>query len=557
MTNNNIDHSDKQIDCIIVGYNDLPVKGIIDSVEFAKESSGAYRHFLANTLNINGERKKYATYLNDIIKEATGKDVNLYATKLPNLGACHLTSFLKKRNFRAELINSFNHDQEKFIELLKQNPRSVAITTTFYVEATPVRQVVDFIRQYNTETKIIVGGPYIYNLCLNQQKKVQDYLFGQMNADFYVNSSQGEDTLSKICAQLREDSPDFSDIPNISYLENPNDREWKNNPIVMENNNMDENIIDWSIFEEDFLVPTVQMRTARSCAFKCSFCAYPIFAGQLSLTSLPEIKKELDYLHSIGVKNLFFIDDTFNIPMPRFKNLCRMMIENKYDFNWFSYFRCANADDEAIDLAAESGCTGVFLGIESGSPTVLKAMNKGVTVEKYLHGIKRLKENGVITHGSFIIGHPGETEETVRETLAFINEAQPTFYCLEIFFMSNHIPIAKKREHYGIEKAQYSWKHNGMDWQRASELVEVGYRSIKNSVFLPNYSFDLWSVAYLMGQGLSLDQIKSFLSTASEILIKGLNKAEPIDHMPQQRKLVSLFEGATFEKGAFSRMTQV
>ncbi|MCP5045981.1 MAG: radical SAM protein [bacterium] len=547
-----------KIDCIVVGYNDIPVKGIIESVQYSRESSGAYRHFLANTLNINGERKKYATYLNDVIKQATGKDVDLYATKLPNLGACHLISYLEKRSFNAQLINSFNHDQERFIELLKQNPRSVAITTTFYVEATPVMEIVNLIRKYNKETKIIVGGPYIYNLCLNQPKKIQDYLFGQMNADIYVNSSQGEDTLSKICAELREPNPDFSGIPNLSYLEDTSQKhQWKNTPIVRESNDMDENIIDWSLFDKDFLYPTVQVRTARSCAFKCAFCAYPIFAGQLSLTGLSQFEKELDYLHSIGVKNLFFIDDTFNIPQGRFKDLCRMMIKNKYNFNWFSYFRCANADDEAIDLAARSGCTGVFLGIESGSSTVLKAMNKGVTVAKYMHGIKRLKSNGIITHGSFIIGHPGETEETVQETLEFINETQLTFYCLEIFFMNNHIPISKKRAEYGIEKAQYSWKHKGMDWERASELVEIGYRSIKNSIFLPNYSFDLWSVAYLMGEGLTLEQIKRFLATSSEILIKGLNKSEPIDHHPQERNLVALFKDTQLEKGAYSRMAQL
>ncbi len=83
-----------------------------------------------------------------------------------------------------------------------------------------------------------------------------------------------------------------------------------------------------------------------------------------------------------------FIDDTFNVPLPRFKDLGRLMIQEQYNFNWFSYFRCSNSDEEAFDLMAKSGCKGVFLGIESGSPSILKNMNKAATIERYAEGTK-------------------------------------------------------------------------------------------------------------------------------------------------------------------------
>ena len=128
------------------------------------------------------------------------------------------------------------------------------------------------------------------------------------------------------------------------------------------------------------------------------------------------IEKELDSMHELGnVSNAVFIDDTFNVPFPRFKEICRMMIRNKYTFNWFSYFRCSNSDEEAIELMAQSGCKGVFLGIESGSPTILKNMNKSATVEKYAQGIEWLRQYGILTFASIITGFPGETEATVQE----------------------------------------------------------------------------------------------------------------------------------------------
>jgi p-methyltransferase len=231
------------------------------------------------------------------------------------------------------------------------------------------------------------------------------------------------------------------------------------------------------------------------------------------------IERELAYLHSIGVKQLLFIDDTFNIPLNRFKELCRMMIRRQFNFQWFSYFRCANADLEAFDLMAEAGCTGVFLGIESGDNQVLKAMNKIATAEKYRVGIGRLRERGILSYASFIIGHPGETVDTARHTIRFIEETRPDFYCLEAFFFDPKVPIGAKAAEYGMTGTGYAWSHNTMDWGMAADLVEEGYRTIASSIVVPLYGFDLWSLAYLMGQGLTLDQLLTFLREAATLLV--------------------------------------
>src|SRR5205085_10332281 len=185
----------------------------------------------------------------------------------------------------------------------------------------------------------------------------------------------------------------------------------------IEDNDMDENSVDWSRFEREFYTPGVQIRTARSCAFSCSFCKYPAMAGRLNLTSLPVVERELRMLNDAGVKHLVFIDDTFNVPLPRFKDLCRLMIDNKFDFEWYSFFRCSNSDDQAFDLMYKSRCKGVFLGIESGDPTVLVNMNKFAKVDRYKYGIRMLKERGITTFASIIVGFPGESEETVKNTL--------------------------------------------------------------------------------------------------------------------------------------------
>jgi p-methyltransferase len=509
------------LDCIVVGYYEEPVDDLLASAREMREHSGGFRHLLANTVPFRGKRVRYPELLNFGLREATGQSCDYHVGRLPNLGACYLTSFLHKRGLDVALVNFFNHDRESFRQLLASSPRAVALTTTFYFSSAPIAYLVKFIREHSPDTKVIVGGPHIYNICSDYPDPIQNHLFEQMGADIFVFDSQGELTLSRVCAALREPVPDLSTVPNLVYTKDH--RTFHRTPREIENNDMNEGSIDWSFFPSDLLRPSVQLRTARSCAYKCAFCRYPVIAGDLNLMSLDVVERELHYLKENGVTHLLFIDDTFNIPKNRFKDLCRLMIDRKFDFKWFSYFRCANADDEVFDLAARSGCTGVFLGIESGDDRVLKAMNKTSTVDKYRYGIAKLQEHGIFSYASFIVGFPGETEETAENTLRFIDEARPTFYCLESYFHDKKVPIAARAGDFGLTGSSYAWKHDTMDWQRAAEIVAAGYHRISGSIPVPLYCFDLWTIGYLMGQGMSLDYLSGFLRLGAEMLIGGMD----------------------------------
>jgi radical SAM PhpK family P-methyltransferase len=514
-----------ELDCIVVGYYEEPVDQLLESARQLQQQSGGYRHLLANTVPFRGKRVRYPELLNFALQQATGKVCDYHVGRLPNLAACHLANFLRQRSFDVEVVNFFNYDRERFRQLLACSPRAVALTTTFYFESSPIVHLVEFIREHSPATKIVVGGPHIYHLCSDYPEAIQDHLFAEMGADVYVFDSQGELTLSRICAALREPSPDLRLVPNLAYTNDHHS--FQRTPREIENNDMDAGSIDWRSFPQDLLRPAVQLRTARSCAYQCAFCRYPVLAGDLNLMSLQAVERELQYLKEIGVTHLLFIDDTFNIPKNRFKDLCRMMIDRQFGFKWFSYFRCANADDEVFALAAQSGCTGVFLGIESGDNGVLKAMHKTATVEKYQYGLDKLREHGIFSYASFIIGFPGETEESAANTLRFIDESRPTFYCLECYFHDKKVPIAARADEFELTGSGYSWRHRTMDWRRASELVEQGYRQITGSLPVPLYCFDLWTLGYLMSQGLPLEYLQTFLKVGAEMLIGGMDEASP------------------------------
>lgn len=535
-------HRTSHLDCILVGYNDLGFSTVVRKLQHTQHHSGGYRALKADSVLLHGTRMPYMDLLNHVLSKAQGQANNLHVTELPALGPCYLKSFLEKRGLQAEIINAFTYEQDRFRDLLLQAARAVAITTTFYVEYEPIMEIVRFIRTYNAQTRIIVGGPHIYNLRSSLDDATLAEIFALIGADFYIVDSQGELTLSTLLHALRAgELAEFSTIPNLFYATAPST--FAATPAQAESNDLDSNTIQWSLFERDFLGPTIQLRTARSCSFKCAFCSYPALAGPLTLMSLETVQKDLDYFQEIGVKNLVFVDDTFNVPLPRFKKLCRMLAH--YDFRWFSYFRCSNADDEAFALMQQSGCAGVFLGIESGDQTILNNMNKFAQVQRYIEGIQKLNTLGIITFASLIVGFPGETAQTIQHTIDFIEEAAPTFYRAELFYHDTmvSVPVQQKADIYGLRGGGYSWSHNTMNWQEACDWIEHMYRTIRSSLILPSYMFNFWSLPYLIGKGLSLPQLQQFAHIAQEMLVLSLDDQNR-DFTGQEQRLCQLFQCA-------------
>ena len=513
--------NDDNLDCIVVGYNETPFDTYEGMLKRYGEDSEAYRDLKFSFVDLGDRKLNYPGLMNYAYNLATAgtnepdKTDEFRSGEIPNLAAAYLMNYLQRRGYKTRHINLFQDEKEKFIRYLESNPLCVAITTTFYILNFPVSEMVEFIRKHNKNVKIVVGGPLIANHIRNYQTIELRSALDDIGADIYVTDSQGELTLAQIIECLKNGG-DLGSVSNIIYFENGRTRRTGE---ISENNSMDENYIDWRALASEDFGPTIQMRTARSCAFNCSFCNYPARAGKLTLAGIDTIKTELDSIRKLGnVKNVVFIDDTFNVPLPRFKDICRMMIDENYGFNWFSYFRCSNSDEEAIELMAKSGCKGVFLGIESGSPTILKNMNKAATIEKYAQGMKMLREHDVMTFGSFIVGFPGETDETVKETSDFIKENKPDYYRAQIWYCEPGTPIDQHRQKYQITGDGFVWSHASMDSLQAMDHIDEMFLTINESQWLPQWSFDFWFVPYLLGKNISMRQFKDFMTEANKLL---------------------------------------
>ncbi|CAM2068627.1 Radical SAM protein [Sulfidibacter corallicola] len=524
------------IDCIIVGYNDIDFQSFAEAQKKRSRFSGAYHEVLTNSISYRGDRVTFVELMNRYIERATGEHPRLNVFEAPALGVCYLKSFLQRRGLRAESVNFFNYDKPRLAALLKQDPRSVVITTTYYIDHAPIVEIVKFVRKHNPNVDIIVGGPHIFNTASDLDEKTQDLVYRHIGANIYIIDSQGEQSLHRVL-EARREGASLAEIPNLYYYADGKGHRTERD---VETNDLDQNSIDWSFFDSDAVAPVTYMRTARSCPFKCSFCNYPTMAGKHVLADIEVVEKEMRQLKAMGTEYLIFIDDTFNVPLPRFKKLLRMMVDNQFDFKWVSFFRCANADEEAYDLLKASGCIGVFLGIESGDQTILNYMNKSAKVERYRWGVRMLKERGIMTFASIICGFPGETEETVRNSMRFIEESGPTFFNVQLYYHDTRAPISRRSEEFGIEGAGYNWRHNSMDWRGAAEMAKLFLREIENSIPLSLYGFSLWGIPYLLSKGITLEQIEAFGELTRNIMLDQF-KEENAAFPEEDRQLEALF----------------
>lgn len=523
----------KNIDCLFIGHNEMSFAQYEKSVREMGVNSGAYQDLQKNFLLYNNIPYHISHLFNIFNRQAhdlTGREKikPLEMGDTFNLAIAYLGTYLHRRNFSFDYVNSFQEEKEILMKKLSSNNiLTIAIITTFYISVFPLLEILEFIKKYNRTARIVIGGPFISNQVRSLDSMELEYLFKSLDADFYVNSSQGEAALVKIINAIKTNSSPEG-IGNIYYKVENGFRESRG---PAENNRLAENIVDWDLFApRGFNYRHLNIRTSISCPFSCTFCGFPEHAGPYQTVDCKGVEEELNRVNSLGtVRDVQFVDDTFNVPVKRFKEILKIMIKNNYKFKWHSHFRCQYADRETVVLMKESGCEGVFLGIESGSNKILKIMNKASNVESYLKGIQLLKEQGILTYGSFIIGFPGETHETVNETIQFIKRSGIDFYRAQLWYCDTLTPIWKEKEKYSIKGSHFEWTHKTFDSTSAAQITNEIFLSIKDPIWVPQYNFEFDGLFHLMHRGFSLEQLKNFLRAFNNGIEEKITSPSPKD----------------------------
>lgn len=167
-------------------------------------------------------------------------------------------------------------------------------------------------------------------------------------------------------------------------------------------------------------------QTRRGCPMNCSFCSTPAIEGRMIRKRSPRLVVEsLARFVDAGFRRFFFVDSVFNFPPSYAKELCREMIAARLGISWEGIVYPWKVDEELVAKMAEAGCVEAGLGFESGSARMLRAMNKRYDLKEVLRISELLKKYGIRRMGFLLLGGPGESKETVRESLAFADSLDP------------------------------------------------------------------------------------------------------------------------------------
>jgi radical SAM PhpK family P-methyltransferase len=558
------------IDCLIIGYNDSDLPHEVSTLQAMGKEHPNYRDLNLNIIQHQGIPYRAMDIFDHFhsegrprTKKATGVDRVWHQADVLWMVIMYLGTYLQRRGFSFDYINLFQLQQEELRhKLLTNQYRVIVITTTIYNYDAPIIEVVRFVRELTRGPKIIIGGPYIAKRSETMEEHDLKAMFKYIGGDFYVRSREGEQALVNILTALKE-GRELANIPNIAFRQ---DDDFILTRTEREINLLYENLIDYSLFPPEHIGGYVNVRVTKGCPFTCAFCSFPLRTEKYNVSKLEYILRELDAIRDVGtVTGIFFIDDTLNVPLGTFKDMMRMMIERNYGFKWHCFFRADFCDAELVDLMAQAGCQGVFLGLESANDQILANMNKTPRKKHYLSVVPMFKNAGIQVFASLFFGFPGETYDTAMETMEFLDLTKPDFYRPLVWYCDPVTPIWAEKEKYGIKGYHFSWAHNTMDVATACHLVERCFTTFDTPLWVPDPGFNFVSLFLLQNRGLSLNQVKTFLRCFNNVvkekliypdrpepspeLIDNLRRACQFDRPPQvKQEILDIFSAEEYKR---------
>lgn len=237
--------------------------------------------------------------------------------------------------------------------------------------------------------------------------------------------------------------------------------------------------------------PATTVMGSRGCPNRCGFCAKN--ETRVRLCSAPRLIEEIQVLESMGWDALAFPEDIFILNKARTAAVCDYM--RQQGIIWRCLVRADLVVKYGIDflrMMVASGCVGVGLGVESGSDRILEIIHKGENVDTMRCAIRMLKKAGMYVKAFFIVGLPGESEQTLAETEAFLRETQLDDIDIKIFQPYPGSPIFDKKERYDID-----WDAIPLEYTFYKGRPGEYYGNIRTSALTSDRIVEAWK--YLEG----------------------------------------------------------
>ncbi len=198
------------------------------------------------------------------------------------------------------------------------------------------------------------------------------------------------------------------------------------------------------------------MVTSRGCPYSCSFCSTP--KGAYRMRSAENVVAEMGQCHALGIKEINFVDDTFNFDTVRMEKICSLILESGLRIKWSFRGRVDKLNPALLKLAKKSGCVRINLGVETSTDAGLRELRKGITVAQVRQAFRWTREAGITTVAYFLLGCPHERKkEDILTTIRFSRELDPDYALFNILMPYPDTPVYREGLLKGVIKSD-SWE---------------------------------------------------------------------------------------------------
>lgn len=355
---------------------------------------------------------------------------------VPPLGLGYISSYLNMQGIETVIIDGLRDslNNQKILEIIKKEKPDAVGIGCLTAEYNIVIELANLLKQNGI--KVILGG--IHPTVFPYQTLIDS------KADFVI-CGEGEIAFTKLALNKFQNN-NIKGIYSLENLKSDKDR------IEFTEKSLDINIFPFPLWKQippDTYkkrpagliykkMPIGYIITSRGCIFDCVFCACPyISKNSVRFRSIENIIAEMKELINVyGVKEIKFLDDNIGFKKEHILKLCKAITDNNISIPWSSTgFRANNVDDEVISMMKKAGCYSIYIGIESANKEILEKVKKSETIEEITNAINIIHKHKIICGGLFIFGLPGETKQTVNETIKFAlksNLTLATFNILDI-----------------------------------------------------------------------------------------------------------------------------
>lgn len=340
----------------------------------------------------------------------------------------YCAGYIESHGFKIDLIDcpAADYSFEQILSRIKTFAPKVAVIVT----STP-----SIYNDVEIAVKLKNIVPNLITVLVGPHVSVMDKDTLETNVEINaVARREYEETVLELCQAVRDNRP-FSSIKGLTYRENgeivrnvnrPFIKDLDKLPFVSKTYNKFLNYKHY--FSSIALYPQVTIITGRGCPYACKFCVYPqTQMGQgYRFRKISIVLDEIEYILNAfpEIEEIFFEDDTLTANKNRCIDFCNQIKQRNLKFSWTANSR-ADIDLETLQAMKSAGCRLLCVGIESGNQKILDNIGKQLTLEQIRNFFRDSKLAGILIHGCFMVGNPGETANTMKQTLKFAMELKP------------------------------------------------------------------------------------------------------------------------------------